>query len=102
MLADILRAYGWHSLSMRPASNGTARECRCRLKSACVVASQPDAWRTPLADAPFRGTEVKEEWPYLGATVAGPASSQLPRRWCHTPSTADTHWHLDTSQDTHA
>ena len=81
LLANILRAYGWHTLDMRPATDGTARECRCRLKSACVVASQPDAWRTMLADAPFRGTEVKEEWSYLGVTVVGPASLQCPRRW---------------------
>ena len=38
-----------------------------------------------LADAPFRGTEVKEEWPYLGVTVAGPASLHCPRRWDPTP-----------------
>ena len=46
------------------------------------MANQPVTWRALLADAPFRGTEVKEEWPYLWAIVAGPASSQFPRRWC--------------------
>ena len=58
-----------------------AQECSCHLKTALVVAEHRAAWRDALQHSPFGPEVVRESWPSLGATVAGPTRTRLTGQW---------------------
>ena len=78
MVLLYLRGTGWTGLQCHHEQHAT---CRCRLKTAYVVACHRTRWAQALRHAPFASSEVQTAWPYLGVTVAGPTADTTTPQW---------------------
>ena len=68
LVHDILR----ESLQRELPHDFYRAECHCHLKTACTVAGSKQEWCDALEAAPFGSGVIHDDWPYLGADVAGP------------------------------
>ena len=84
IISEYLVDTGWGGTARTPES---AASCHCSLKTAMVVANRRSQWQRALQDAPFGSSEVRESWPYLGVTVAGPTPDAPTLHWTQPATT---------------